>query len=106
MSVGQVVQAPRDASSPPGEVARLLRLSVPVIVKLAARRMRLADVMKFASGTIIEFDKPAEDPLDLMVNNVAVGAGDVIKVGENFGLRITRIGQAEDTIRALGNRGK
>ncbi|MDD4888794.1 MAG: FliM/FliN family flagellar motor switch protein [Phycisphaerae bacterium] len=100
----QVVQAhPESATNAEAaDAKRLLRLRVPVIVKLAERRMRLDEIMKLTAGAIIEFDKPAEAPLDLMVSNVAIGAGDVVKVGENFGLRITRITRPEDTIRALG----
>ncbi|MCG3181641.1 MAG: hypothetical protein BIFFINMI_04039 [Phycisphaerae bacterium] len=84
------------------DVTRLLRLGVPVIVKLAERRMRMKDLLQVSPGAIIEFSKPAEEPLDLLVNNVRIGCGEVVKVGENFGLRITLIGAAAEMIRAMG----
>lgn len=99
----QAEQAVRSqAGGPSPEVRRLLRLRVPVIVKLAERKMRLSEVTALSTGTIIEFEKPAEQPLDLMVNNVTIGQGDVVKIGENFGLRITRVGLPEQTVLALG----
>jgi flagellar motor switch protein FliN/FliY len=89
-------------NQPADDLGRLLRLQVPVIVKLAHRRMRLGEIMRLSVGTIVEFAKPAEEPLDLLVSNVVIGQGDVVKVGENYGLRVTRIGKPAETIRALG----
>ena len=87
---------PRRAAAPakPGHVdfQRVLRLQVPVVVRLAERKMPLSEVMRLGAGAIIEFVKSSSDPLDLLVNNKPVGRGETVKVGENFGLRVTRIG--------------
>lgn len=92
---------------PPGlpeaeDPRRILRLQVPVIVRLAERTMPLAEIVNLSSGAILEFDKPAEAELDLMINNKCIGQGQAVKVGENFGLRITVIGSVRDRIVALG----
>jgi flagellar motor switch protein FliN/FliY len=84
------------------ELRRILQLEVPVIVKLAERRMRLSDILGLGSGSIIEFPMSSDAPLDVLVNNVAVGKGEVVKVGENFGLRVCLIGNAEEKILAMG----
>ena len=84
------------------EPARILRLQVPVIVRLAERTMPLVDIINLSSGAIIEFEKPAEAELDLMINNMCIGKGQAVKVGENFGLRVTSIGSVRARIRALG----
>ncbi|HOB74982.1 MAG TPA: FliM/FliN family flagellar motor C-terminal domain-containing protein [Phycisphaerae bacterium] len=89
-------------SSPDEDPARILRLVVPVIVRLAERTMPLEDIINLGTGAIIEFDKPAEAELDLMINNKCIGTGQAVKVGENFGLRITSIGSVRDRIEALG----
>jgi flagellar motor switch protein FliN/FliY len=82
----------RDAPSAAGEkIARILRLRVPVIAQLARRMMPVAAVRDLAVGAIIEFDKPVKEPLDVMVNNSPIGRGVCVKIGENFGLRITDI---------------
>src|SRR5688500_12780487 len=93
--------APPPAPSP-GDLARILSLEVPVIVKLAERKLTLGEVMRLGAGAIIEFSKNSDEPLELLVNNKAIGVGDAVKVGENFGLRITQIGDVREIIRSLG----
>ncbi len=88
------------ASSP--EVARLLRLKVPVIVELAARRMDIGTVRSFSLGMIIEFEKSVDDPLQLLINNQPIGEGEAVKVGEHFGLRVTAMRDRSSRIRSMG----
>ena len=84
------------------EVARILKIRVPVIVQLASRRMNIEAVRKLSLGMIIEFSKPIDDPLELLVNNHPVGFGDAVKVNEHFGLRISRIRDAATRIKSMG----
>ena len=83
------------------ELQPILKLRVPVIVRLGHRTMPLDDVLALGPGAIIELPKNAEKPLDLMVNNKAIGHGEAVKVGENFGLRVLRIGDPEQRIQAM-----
>ena len=93
----------RDASAPAeGELQRILKLQVPVIVKLAERRLLLSEVMRLGTGAIIEFAKSSEEPLQLLINNKVIGVGETVKVGENFGLRITQVGDVKQIIASLG----
>lgn len=84
------------------EIKRILRLEVPVIVVLAEKTMKLGEVLDFTPGTIIEFEKNVEEELDLMINNKCVGKGAAVKVGENFGIKVTNIDTIEKLIRAMG----
>jgi flagellar motor switch protein FliN len=95
-------QKPKQPSGPQSEVQRILRLSVPVIVKLAERRLSLQEVLRFGNGSIIEFGKSFDEPLELMINNKVIGLGETVKVGENFGLRITQIGDVKAVIKSMG----
>ena len=54
-------------------------------VEIDASRMPSA----FRKAAIIEFEKSSDEPLELMINNKVIGLGETVKVGENFGLRIT-----------------
>ncbi len=83
------------------EVKTILKLRVPVIVRLAERRMNVQDVLGWGPGSIIEMHKHSDDALDLMVNNKEIGQGSAVKIGENFGLRVTAIHAPEDRVRAL-----
>ena len=84
------------------DLTAVLRLEVPVIVRLGGRAMTLSEVVALVPGSIIELPKNAEEELDLMINNKQIGSGVAVKVGENFGLRITFIGDVRSRIAALG----
>lgn len=77
-----------------------------MIVKLAERTLTLSEVMRLGPGAIVEFLKSSDEPLELMVNNKTIGLGEAVKVGENFGLRITQIGDVQQIIRTLGGQKK
>jgi flagellar motor switch protein FliN/FliY len=79
-----------------------MRMTVPVIVKLAERKLTLAEVMRLGPGAIVEFSKSNDEPLELLINNKSIGLGDAVKVGENFGLKINQIGDVKEVIRSLG----
>lgn len=83
------------------DVRAILRLEVPVIVQLGAKEMRLGEVLSLAPGVIIELPKQVDEELDLLINNKAIGRGVAVKVGENFGLRVSWIGDQRARIRAL-----
>ncbi len=93
---------PPQGEAPGDDLKRILHLEVPVIVKLAQRRLTLSEVMRFGVGAIIEFSKSSEEPLELLINNKPIALGDAVKVGENFGLRLTQIGDVRELIAALG----
>ena len=84
------------------DVQAILSLEVPIIVLLGERQMRLSAVCALAPGAIVEMPKGADEELTLLVNNKPVGAGLAVKVGENFGIKITYIGDLKSRIAALG----
>lgn len=94
-------KAPADPS--PAELQRILRLQVPLIVKLAERKLMLSEVMRLGTGAIIEFLKSSDEPLELLVNNKPIAVGETVKVGENFGLKITQVGDLRSVIRTMGS---
>jgi len=99
-----VLQPPRQRETDPAkaELSRILRMEVPLIVKLAERKLPLSEVMRLGTGAIIEFFKRSDEPLELLVSNKTVAVGETVKIGENFGIRITQIGDVKQLIAALG----
>ena len=102
-----------EADAPMGELQRILRLQVPVIVKLAERKLQLSEVMRLGVGAIIEFIKSSDEPLELLINNKVIAVGEAVKVGENFGIRLKQIGDVKQIIASMagggegrGNRGE
>ena len=86
------------------EVQRILGLSVPVAVVLAQRDMPIESILEMNVGTIIEFEAPFDSELALTVADRRIGDGQAVKVGENFGLKISRVGSVHDRIDAMGGR--
>jgi len=92
---------PETAAQDP-QLARILRLQVPVIVQLAQRPMSIATVRNLSVGSILEFNKSVDEELDLLIANRCIGRGNCVKVGENFGLRINQICNKAQRIRSMG----
>jgi flagellar motor switch protein FliN len=83
------------------DLAGILSLEVPIIVVLAERLMHVNDITSLVPGAVIELSKSADDELSLLVNNKQIGTGTAVKVGENFGIRISYIGDLHERINAL-----
>lgn len=84
------------------DLKAILGLEVPLIVLLGERHMKLSEITSLIPGAIIELPKLADEELEVLVNNKPVGTGMPVKVGENFGVRISYIGDLRERIRALG----
>jgi flagellar motor switch protein FliN/FliY len=95
-------QRATEPSPSPTELQRILRLQVPVIVKLAQRKITMSEVLRLGVGAIIEFAKSSDEPMELLINNKPIAVGEAVKVGENFGLRVTQIGDVKEVIRSMG----
>ena len=64
---------------------------LPIEVRLGATKKSIKDVLGFGEGTIIELDKLAGEPMDIVVNGKVMAHGEVVVIDENFGVRITDI---------------
>jgi flagellar motor switch protein FliN/FliY len=84
------------------QLQRILEVEVPVIVEVGRRQMKLHDIIRLIPGSIVELPKSADEDLELLVNNKPIGAGEAVKVGESFGIRIHYVGDLKDRIRAMG----
>lgn len=85
------------------DLRTILTLEVPVIVRLGERQLSMREVLALVPGAIIELDKRADHELELLVNNRVIGSGTAVKVGENFGLRVSRVGLAMERLDAALN---
>ena len=82
----------------------ILNLTVPVIVQIGRRKMPMSEVLALGPGAILELSKSADDELDLQVNNKTIGTGTAVKVGENFGIRLSGINSARSRAEAMVGR--
>lgn len=75
----------------------LLRIQTDVAVVLAQQPVAVDRILHFVPGIMIQFDKSCDSPLALEVDGQKVAEGEVVKVGDKFGLRITEVCQHAET---------
>jgi flagellar motor switch protein FliN/FliY len=69
----------------------LMNVSLAVSAELGRCTMRVSDVLKIAKGSIVELDRIAGAPIDVLVNDRLVARGEVVASGERYGVRITEV---------------
>ncbi len=69
----------------------LMNVSLAVSAELGRCTMRVSDVLKLGKGSIVELDRLAGDPVDVLVNNRLVARGEVVAVDDRFGIRVTEV---------------
>lgn len=79
----------------------LLDIPLRVTVELGRTKKTVEDILDLSSGSIIELDKLAGEPVDILVNNKLVAQGEVVVIDENFGVRVTDIISKTDRLMNL-----
>jgi flagellar motor switch protein FliN/FliY len=79
----------------------LLDIPLQVTVELGRTKRSVKEILELASGSIIELDKLAGEPVDILVNNRLIAQGEVVVIDENFGVRVTDIISQSDRIKKL-----
>lgn len=92
---------PSDELSQRENVDRLLDVSLSLSVELGRKQMQIREILDLGPGKIIELDKLAGEPVDLLVNGKILAKGEVVVVDENFGVRITDLLNPKDRVRSL-----
>lgn len=69
----------------------LMHVPLAITAELGKCKMNVSDVLKLGTGSIIELDRLAGGPVDLLVNNKLIARGEVVAVDENFGVRVTEL---------------
>lgn len=79
----------------------LLDIPLEVSVELGRTRMFIKDLLQLGQGSVIELDKIAGEPMEILVNNKLVARGEVVVVNEKFGIRLTDIISPTERIQKL-----
>lgn len=82
-------------------LAIVMDIPLEVSVELGRVRMQVKDVVELGAGSIVEIDKAAGEPVDVLVNNRLVARGEVVVIDDNFGVRITEILSIQDRLQKL-----
>lgn len=75
-----------------GDGLRLLEnIGVKMTVEVGRAELTIRDLLRLNEGSVIELDRMAGDPLDVLVNGTLIAKGEVVMVGERFGIRFGQI---------------
>ena len=84
-----------------GNIGLLMDVYMEMTVELGRTRKRIKDILGIGEGTIIELDKLAGEPVDILVNHKLIAKGEVVVIDENFGVRVTEIVSQIDRMNEL-----
>ena len=79
----------------------LENIEVKLTVEVGSTEMKIKDVLKLNEGSVVELERLAGDPLDILANGVNIARGEVVMVGERFGIRFTEVTNPENRVKKL-----
>ncbi|HEX9081304.1 MAG TPA: flagellar motor switch protein FliN [Holophagaceae bacterium] len=85
-----------------GNLDLLLDIQLPVVVRMGQTEMQMGELLKLTPGSILELNRSADAPVELLVNGKLIAKGEVVVVDGNFAFRITEIESRASRIRSLG----
>jgi len=91
------------AVSEPRNIELLMDVELPVSIELGRTKLSIQDILALGPGSVVELNKLAGEPADLLINYKVVARGEVVVVDENFGLRITQLMTPDQRLRALAD---
>jgi flagellar motor switch protein FliN len=74
----------------------ILDVAVTLALEVGRARMSVRDLLQLAPGAVVELDRLAGEPLDVLVNGVRIARGEVVVVNEKFGIRLTDVVSATE----------
>ncbi len=86
----------------PGKISMLLDVELDVSVELGRKIMLVDEILKLGKGSVIELDKLAGEPVDVLVNGKKLAEGEVVVIEDHFGVRLTHLLDATERIKSLG----
>lgn len=79
----------------------LMNVQLDVSVIIGRTKRKIKDIMEFGQGTVVELDQQTGAPAEIVVNGQLLAYGDVVVVGDNFGIRVTEIVGTKELINSL-----
>lgn len=79
----------------------LQNISVSITVEVGRTTMKIRDLLRLTQGSVVELDRIAGEPLDLMVNNTVVAQGEIVLVNDRYGIRLTRVVPASERMKNI-----
>lgn len=80
----------------------LMDLTLPVAIELGRTHMLVRDILDLQRGSVVEFEKLASEPVDILINGKKMAEGEVVVIEKHFGIRITSLVDAAERVKGLG----
>lgn len=84
------------------DLEMILDIPVRLSMEVGNTRISIRDLLQLGQGSVIELDRLAGEPLDVLVNGTLIAHGEVVVVNDKFGIRMTDVISASERIRKLG----
>ncbi len=86
-----------------GQIHQDVLQNIPVTLSIEVGRatIKIRDLLGLTQGSVVELDRIAGEPLDLLVNNTVVAQGEVVLVNDRYGIRLTRVVPASERMENL-----
>lgn len=75
----------------PASLDVLMDVSMPVVIEIGRTTLTVQEVLELTVGSVVELDRLVGEPVDLYVSDRKLAQGEVVVVGEHFGVRVTRV---------------
>lgn len=85
----------------PRNLDLLMEVELPVSVNFGRTQLPLRDVLKLSSGSIVELNRLANEPVDILIDDCVIARGEVVVVEGNYGIRVTEVVSRQERIRSL-----
>ena len=79
----------------------LENIEVKLTVEVGSTELKIRDLLRLNEGSVVELERLAGDPLDILANGVQIAKGEVVMVGERFGIRFTEVTNPESRVQKL-----
>ena len=76
-------------------------IDVELTVEVGRTEITIRDLLRLNEGSVVELDRLAGDPLDILVNNTKIARGEVVMIGERFGIRFGEIVEPEKRMESI-----
>jgi flagellar motor switch protein FliN/FliY len=80
----------------------LMDLTLQVSIELGRTTMLIKDILDLQRGSVVEFEKLASEPVDILINGKKMAEGEVVVIEKHFGIRITSLVETSERIKSLG----
>jgi len=79
----------------------LQNISVTLSIEVGRAQIKIKDLMRLTQGSVVELDRIAGEPLDLLVNNSVVAQGEIVLVNDRYGVRLTRVVPSSERLKLI-----